>query len=154
MPLTLQFIPYLSKSPVHPSDLFIVASQIWIYIRKRRRQCLLSAPRPSLRSPVTMTVSHHVLQRAYALRLLPGREVFSHHALCNRTTTCRPDCRYRQSDRRCAALCRARSDRPSLTGTFEVISLNGTLELTGEHLHSRYRDPYGPCSAAISDASR
>ncbi|SUH64659.1 DNA-binding protein [Salmonella enterica subsp. enterica serovar Madelia] len=31
----------------------------------------------------------------------------------------------------------------SLTGTFEVISLNGTLELTGEHLHLAVSDPYG-----------
>lgn len=49
---------------------------------------------------------------------------------------------YRQSDRRCAALCRQEATT-SLTGTFEVISLNGTLELTGEHLHLAVSDPYG-----------
>ncbi|MNH42050.1 hypothetical protein D3C79_1036660 [compost metagenome] len=30
-----------------------------------------------------------------------------------------------------------------MTGTFEVISLNGTLELTGEHLHLSVSDPQG-----------
>ncbi len=32
---------------------------------------------------------------------------------------------------------------PSLTGTFEIISLNGTLELTSEHLHLAVSDPTG-----------
>lgn len=36
-----------------------------------------------------------------------------------------------------------REETSLLTGTWEVISLNGTLELTGEHLHLAVADPHG-----------
>ncbi|EBM6493639.1 DUF296 domain-containing protein [Salmonella enterica] len=94
-----------------------------------------------------MTVSHHNASTArfYALRLLPGQEVFSQlHAFVQQNqlraawiagcTGSLTDVALRYAGQEAAT---------SLTGTFEVISLNGTLELTGEHLHLAVSDPYG-----------
>ncbi|KNC12032.1 DNA-binding protein [Klebsiella sp. RIT-PI-d] len=81
----------------------------------------------------------------YALRLLPGQEVFAqlhafihaHHihagwiAGCTGSLT---DVALRYA---------GREETTRLAGTYEVISLNGTLELTGEHLHLAVSDPDG-----------
>ncbi|MFK3713040.1 PPC domain-containing DNA-binding protein [Leclercia adecarboxylata] len=83
--------------------------------------------------------------RFYALRLLPGQEVFSQlrgfvqqHQLraawiagCTGSLT---DVALRYAGQEATTL---------LTGTWEIIALNGTLELTGEHLHLSISDPQG-----------
>lgn len=94
-----------------------------------------------------MTVSHHNASTArfYALRLLPGQEVFSQlHAFVqqNQLHAARiAGCTGSLTD--VALRYAGQEATTSLTGTFEVISLNGTLELTGEHLHLAVSDPYG-----------
>lgn len=83
--------------------------------------------------------------RFFALRLLPGQELFSalrafvqQHQLqaawiagCTGSLT------------NVALRYAGREETSLLTGTWEVISLNGTLELTGEHLHLAVADPHG-----------
>lgn len=94
-----------------------------------------------------MTMSHLCSSgaRFYALRLLPGQEVFSglhafvqqhqlHAAWIAGCTGSLTDVALRYAGQDATTL---------LTGTFEVISLNGTLELTGEHLHLSVSDPQG-----------
>ncbi|HDX8600217.1 TPA: DNA-binding protein [Klebsiella oxytoca] len=94
-----------------------------------------------------MTIPH--LQpsaaRYYALRLLPGEEVFSrlraflqlHHIQAAWIAGCTGSLSN-------AALRFAGQDETTLlNGTYEVISLNGTLELNGEHLHLAISDPQG-----------
>ncbi len=99
-----------------------------------------------------MTVSHHNASTArfYALRLLPA-EVFSQlHAFVqqNQLHAARiAGCTGSLTD--VALRYAGQEATTSLTGTFEVISLNGTLELSGEHLHLAVSDPTGSCSAAI-----
>lgn len=83
--------------------------------------------------------------RFYALRLLPGQEVFSQlHAFVQQHQLHAgwiAGCTGSLTD---VALRYAGQDATTrLTGTFEVISLNGTLELTGEHLHLCISDPQG-----------
>ena len=83
--------------------------------------------------------------RFYALRLLPGQEVFTglhtfvqqhqlHAAWIAGCTGSLTDVALRYA---------GQDATTQLTGTFEVISLNGTLELTGEHLHLSVSDPQG-----------
>ncbi|STR43904.1 regulator of ECF transporter operon [Klebsiella michiganensis] len=94
-----------------------------------------------------MTIPH--LQpsaaRYYALRLLPGDEVFSRlrafiqeqHIQAAWIAGCTGSLSH-------AALRFAGQDETTfLTGTYEVISLNGTLEWQGEHLHLAISDPQG-----------
>lgn len=92
-----------------------------------------------------MITAHSSTARFYALRLLPGQEVFSqlhaflqHHSLhaawiagCTGSLT---DVVFRYA---------GKDEITRLCGTFEIISLNGTLELTGEHLHLSIADPHG-----------
>lgn len=84
-----------------------------------------------------MTVSHHNASTArfYALRLLPGQEVFSQlHAFVQQNqlhAAWIAGCTGSLTD--VALRYAGQEATTSLTGTFEVISLNGTLELTGEH---------------------
>lgn len=94
-----------------------------------------------------MTILHTASSAArfYALRLLPGQEVFSqlhafvrqhrlHAAWIAGCTGSLTDVALRYAGQEATTL---------LTGTWEVISLNGTLELTGEHLHLSVSDPQG-----------
>lgn len=94
-----------------------------------------------------MTIPH--LQpsaaRYYALRLLPGDEVFSRLRAFIQEQQIQAawiaGCTGSLSD---AALRFAGQDETTLlTGTYEVISLNGTLEWQGEHLHLAISDPQG-----------
>lgn len=94
-----------------------------------------------------MTMLHPLSSEArfYALRLLPGQEVFSQlHAFvqqhqlraawiagCTGSLT-RVTLRYAGQEATTV-----------LTGTWEIISLNGTVELTGEHLHLSVSDQHG-----------
>lgn len=94
-----------------------------------------------------MTVSHHNASTArfYALRLLPGQEVFSQlHAFVQQNqlhAAWIAGCTGSLTD--VALRYAGQEATTSLTGTFEVISLNGTLELTGEHLHLAVSIPTG-----------
>ncbi|AGR60277.1 TPA: DNA-binding protein [Salmonella bongori] len=94
-----------------------------------------------------MTNAHHHASTArfYALRLLPGQEVFFqlhafvqqnqlHAAWVAGCTGSLTDVALRYAGQESTTL---------LTGTFEVISLNGTLESGGEHLHLSIADPCG-----------
>lgn len=83
--------------------------------------------------------------RFYALRLLPGDEVLSqlrafiqqnqlHAAWIAGCTGSMTDVALRYA---------GREETAQLHGTYEVISLSGTLELTGEHLHLSISDPQG-----------
>lgn len=83
--------------------------------------------------------------RFYALRLLPGQDVLS---------ALREFIQQRQLHAAWIAGCTgsltnvalrfaAQETTTRLTGTFEVISLGGTLELTGEHLHLSVSDENG-----------
>lgn len=88
---------------------------------------------------------HASAARFHALRLLPGQEVFSRlyefvqqhqlHAAwiagCTGSLT------------NVALRFAGQEETTLLTGTWEIISLNGTLELTGEHLHLAVSDPQG-----------
>ena len=94
-----------------------------------------------------MTI-HHIQPSAasyYALRLLPGEEVFSrlrafvqqHHIQAGWIAGCTGSLSN-------VALRFAGQDQTALlNGIYEVISLNGTLELAGEHLHLSLSDPQG-----------
>ena len=99
-----------------------------------------------------MTIPH--LQpsaaRYYALRLLPGQEVFAQlHEFIQQSSLQAAriaGCTGSLTD---VALRYAGQDETTLlNGTFEVISLNGTLELTGEHLHLAVSDPRGAMRGA------
>ncbi len=83
--------------------------------------------------------------RFYALRLLPGQEVFAGlHAFIKKNHIHAgwiAGCTGSLTD--VALRYAGREETTRLTGTFEVISLNGTLELTGEHLHLAVSDPHG-----------
>ncbi len=99
-----------------------------------------------------MTVSHHNASTARFTRFVcfPAGSVFQLHAFVqqNQLHAARiAGCTGSLTD--VALRYAGQEATTSLTGTFEVISLNGTLELTGEHLHLAVSDPYGPCSAAI-----
>ena len=83
--------------------------------------------------------------RFYALRLLPGDEVLSqlrafiqHHQLYAAWIA---GCTGSMTD--VALRYAGREETTQLRGTWEVISLSGTLELTGEHLHLSVSDPQG-----------
>lgn len=83
--------------------------------------------------------------RFYALRLLPGQEVFSQlHAFVQQhrlKAAWIAGCTGSLAD---VALRFAGQDETTvLSGTWEVLSLSGTLELTGEHLHLAIADPQG-----------
>jgi uncharacterized protein len=83
--------------------------------------------------------------RFYALRFLPGQEVFAGlHAFVKKNHIHAgwiAGCTGSLSD--VALRYAGREGTTRITGTFEVISLNGTLELTGEHLHLAVSDPDG-----------
>ncbi|WP_312948451.1 DNA-binding protein [Superficieibacter sp.] len=83
--------------------------------------------------------------RFYALRLLPGEEVFSRlHAFIQAQSVRAGWIAGCTGSLTNAALRYAGQEETTLlTGTFEVISLSGTLELTGEHLHLSISDPQG-----------
>lgn len=94
---------------------------------------------------MTIIHAHSSTARFYALRLLPGQEIFSqlrtfirqnalHAAWIAGCTGSLTDVALRYA---------GEEDTTLLTGTWEVISLNGTLELTGEHLHLCVADPHG-----------
>lgn len=83
--------------------------------------------------------------RFYALRLLPGDELLAalrafiqHHGL---QAAWIAGCTGSLTD--VALRFAARDETTLLSGTFEVISLGGTLELTGEHLHLSVADENG-----------
>ena len=83
--------------------------------------------------------------RFYALRLRPGQEVFSQlHTFVQQhqlKAAWIAGCTGSLTD---VALRYAGQDDTTLfSGTWEVISLNGTLELTGEHLHLSVSDAQG-----------
>lgn len=92
-----------------------------------------------------MTLSPQSDARFYALRLAPGQEVLSqlrlfitHHKLhaawiagCTGSLT---DVALRYA---------GREETTLLSGKFEVLSLSGTLELAGEHLHLSIADENG-----------
>ena len=83
--------------------------------------------------------------RFHALRLLPGQEVFSQlHAFIQQhqlQAAWIAGCTGSLTN--VALRYAGREETTLLTGTWEVISLNGTLELTGEHLHLAVSDPQG-----------
>lgn len=83
--------------------------------------------------------------RFHALRLLPGQEVFSQlHAFIQRhqlQAAWIAGCTGSLTD--IALRFAGREETTLLTGTWEIISLNGTLELNGEHLHLAVSDPHG-----------
>lgn len=83
--------------------------------------------------------------RFYALRLLPGqellaalREFIQQHQL---QAAWIAGCTGSLTD--VALRFAAREETTHLSGTFEVISLGGTLELSGEHLHLSVSDENG-----------
>lgn len=83
--------------------------------------------------------------RFYALRLHPGDELLAglrafiqHHAL---QAAWIAGCTGSLTD--VALRFAARDETTLLSGTFEVISLGGTLELAGEHLHLSVADENG-----------
>ncbi len=83
--------------------------------------------------------------RFYALRLLPGDEVLSQlraflqqHQL---QAAWIAGCTGSMTD--VALRYAGREETTQLHGTYEVISLGGTLELAGEHLHLSISDPEG-----------
>lgn len=83
--------------------------------------------------------------RFYALRLLPGDEVIASLQLVLQQHDVRAawiaGCTGSLSD--VALRYAGREATTRLTGTYEVISLNGTLERQGEHLHLCVSDPEG-----------
>ncbi|KNC92601.1 PPC domain-containing DNA-binding protein [Trabulsiella odontotermitis] len=93
-------------------------------------------------TPLTPHVSS---ARFWAFRLLPGQEIFSqlrrfmeNHQIqagwiagCTGSLT---DVALRYA---------GREETTRLTGKFEIISLNGTIELAAEHLHLSIADPDG-----------
>lgn len=94
---------------------------------------------------MTLPYPYSSSARFYALRLLPGQEVFSqlhafaqqqqlHAAWIAGCTGSLTDVALRYAGQEGTTL---------LNGTFEVISLNGTLEQSGEHLHLCVSDPHG-----------
>ncbi|MCW9587456.1 DNA-binding protein [Klebsiella pasteurii] len=94
-----------------------------------------------------MTIPHiqPSAARYYALRLLPGEEVFSrlrafvqqHHIQAAWIAGCTG------SLSNVALRFAGQDETTLLNGIYEVISLNGKLELTGEHLHLSLSDPQG-----------
>ncbi|WET41373.1 PPC domain-containing DNA-binding protein [Citrobacter enshiensis] len=94
-----------------------------------------------------MTTSHLPSSEArfYALRLLPGQEVFTQlHAFVNQhqlQAAWIAGCTGSLTD--IALRYAGQEETTLLSGTYEVISLSGTLELTGEHLHLSVSDPKG-----------
>ncbi|HFZ8995568.1 TPA: PPC domain-containing DNA-binding protein [Citrobacter freundii] len=83
--------------------------------------------------------------RFHALRLLPGEEVFSRLHAFIQTHQLRAGwiAGCTGSLTNVALRFAGQEESTLLTGIFEVISLNGTLELTGEHLHLSVSDPQG-----------
>lgn len=88
---------------------------------------------------------HSSEARFHALRLLPGQEVFSQlHAFVQQhqlRAAWIAGCTGSLTD--VALRYAGRDETTLLSGTWEVIALNGTLELTGEHLHLAVSDPHG-----------
>ncbi|MCZ4214479.1 DNA-binding protein, partial [Escherichia coli] len=95
---------------------------------------------------MTLPYPYSSSARFYALRLLPGQEVLSqlrafaqqqqlHAAWIAGCTGSLTDVALRYAGQENTAL---------LSGKFEVIALNGTLEQSGEHLHLCVSDPHGP----------
>lgn len=88
--------------------------------------------------------------RFHALRLIPGQEVFSalhafvqqHQLQAGWIAGCTG------SLSNIALRFAGREETTLLTDSWEIISLNGTLELTGEHLHLAVADPRARCWAA------
>ncbi|WP_251848496.1 PPC domain-containing DNA-binding protein [Atlantibacter hermannii] len=96
-------------------------------------------------SQTSLTFSPVSGARFYALRLLPGDEVLSqlrafiqHHQL---QAAWIAGCTGSLSD--VALRYAGQEETTLLCGTYEVISMSGTLELTGEHLHLSISDPHG-----------
>lgn len=94
---------------------------------------------------MTLPYPYSSSARFYALRLLPGQEVLSqlrafaqqqqlHAAWIAGCTGSLTDVALRYAGQENTAL---------LSGKFEVIALNGTLEQSGEHLHLCVSDPHG-----------
>ena len=83
--------------------------------------------------------------RFHALRLLPGQEVFSalHAFIQQHQLQAAWIAGCTGSLTNIALRFAGREETTLLTGTWEIISLNGTLELTGEHLHLAVADPHG-----------
>lgn len=92
-----------------------------------------------------MTISSSSSARFYALRLLPGQEVL---------TQLRAFIAHNQIHAAWIAGCTGslknvvlryagQENSTSLNNDFEVITLNGTLEIGGEHLHLSVSDPQG-----------
>ncbi|MDM2943807.1 DNA-binding protein [Citrobacter sp. Cm038] len=88
---------------------------------------------------------HSSEARFHALRLLPGQEVFAQlHAFVQQhqlQAAWIAGCTGSLTN--IALRYAGREETTLVTGTWEVISLNGTLELTGEHLHLSVSDPQG-----------
>ncbi|HHU0691465.1 PPC domain-containing DNA-binding protein [Citrobacter sp. Marseille-Q3906] len=88
---------------------------------------------------------HSSEARFRALRLLPGQEVFAQlHAFVQQhqlQAAWIAGCTGSLTN--IALRYAGREETTLVTGTWEVISLNGTLELTGEHLHLSVSDPQG-----------
>lgn len=94
---------------------------------------------------MTLPCANSSTARFYALRLLPGQEVFSQlHAFAQQQqlhAAWIAGCTGSLTD--VALRYAGQEGTTHLNGTFEVISLNGTLEQTGEHLHLCISDPQG-----------
>lgn len=94
-----------------------------------------------------MTISHFHSSSArfYALRLFPEQEVFAQlHAFIAQhqlQAAWIAGCTGSLTD--VALRYAGQEETTLLTGTFEVISLSGTLEREGEHLHLSVSDPKG-----------
>ena len=86
---------------------------------------------------MTLPYPYSSSARFYALRLLPGQEVLSQ---------LRAFAQQQQLHAAWIAGCTGSLtdvDLALLSGKFEVIALNGTLEQSGEHLHLCVSDPHG-----------
>jgi predicted DNA-binding protein with PD1-like motif len=88
---------------------------------------------------------HASAARFHALRLLPGQEVFSrlHDFIQQHQLHAAWIAGCTGSLTHVALRFAGQEETTLLTGTWEIISLNGTLELTGEHLHLAVSDPQG-----------
>ncbi|ATF48099.1 DNA-binding protein [Citrobacter freundii] len=88
---------------------------------------------------------HASAARFHALRLLPGQEVFSrlHDFIQQHQLHAAWIAGCTGSLAHVALRFAGQEETTLLTGTWEIISLNGTLELTGEHLHLAVSDPQG-----------
>lgn len=93
---------------------------------------------------MTLPYPYSSSARFYALRLLPGQEVFPSYTLLHSSINFMPHGLQAVPVAADVALRYAGQEGTTLlNGTFEVISLNGTLEQSGEHLHLCVSDPHG-----------